>query len=108
MTSIITTQIGNDVGYVKKGSDTNQGRKVKIVLLDVDATDDSSTFSFDLKDYNLNRLLGIRGTYHTTAYSVLVPEPPTTVLSGTTITVTTGKLGGASKKRSYIIFGEEA
>lgn len=106
MTSTTPTLLKRNEGEVLRTEEKDLGKSFKAVLLDVTKTDGGATFTFNLNDYNLSKLLGIRGITHITANESLLVQAPTTSVASGVVTVTVGGTTG-QKKRSYIIIGEE-
>lgn len=61
--------------------------------------------TYDYKAAGMWKVLFVEGTCHTTTNSVMVDEPPTTVLSGTTLSITVGGSAANNYVRSYRITG---
>ena len=79
---------------------------IKRVIIRTPATaDDSDTIAFDLTTIGISKLLWVRGWVHTTVNSVVVAEAPTTSVSGTTLTITSGAVGGTDKVRVFEVVG---
>jgi hypothetical protein len=85
--------------------DDNKPRfKVGYITAD-ETVDNGDTITVDIfANWRMTKFLGIVGFIHTTKDSVIVEEQPTTVVQGTSLTITVGG-STANKKRFFVIYG---
>ena len=98
------TAVTEDTDYFVSRGLPNIGIKTLVVSC-INTVDSGDTLDVDLSKYGGadNVVLGVIGFTHTTENSVVVQEQPTTVISGSTLTLT---IGGASNNqtRHFLIF----
>lgn len=85
--------------------DNNRPRFRKAIITLGATADDGDTAVVDIfTEFGMTKFYGAFGWIQTTANSVVVEEAPTTIMNGTSLTLT---VGGSTdnKQRTYVILG---
>lgn len=94
-----------DVTSTRKELVPALGDKCIIVKTGTTVTGATDTATVTLADYGITNVLMVIGAVHTTDYSVIVDDAPTTAVSAGVLTITT-KTGNNNKRRVYLVIGE--
>jgi hypothetical protein len=106
MAADITSGIKVYEQHTGMSEEANSPFSYKEIMVVTPATGDTDdTFDITLADYGISAVKSIKGWSHTTSFSVLVLEAPTTAVSSGVLTVTLGGSGNSNKVRSYLIGG---
>ena len=94
-----------DVTSTRKEYAPNGGGKFIVLKTGTTVTGATDTATLTLADFGLSNILMVIGAVHTTDYSVIVDDAPTTAVSGGILTITT-KTGNNNKRRAYLVVAE--
>lgn len=100
--------VKNNVGFnISPDTSRDDGKpRFKVGIITLPATaDNADTAAVDIfANFGMIRFMGIHGYTQSTTNSVIITEAPTTVVQGTTLTITVGG-STANKARTFVIYG---